>query len=66
MVNNLDLVEGSDGWAFRPRRGRGQRQQRLVIRRERRNAIPSTRKECGMMESFISRALVKFMSSHQT
>ena len=66
MVDNLDLVEGSDGWACQPRRGRGQRQQRLVIRRERRNAIHSMRKECGMMEFLISRVIAKFMSSHQT
>ena len=52
MVDNLDLIEGSDGWAASwPRRGLGQRQHRLGIRQERRNSIPSMRTWCGMMES---------------
>ena len=52
MVDNLDLIEGSDGWAASwPRRGLGQRQHRLGIRQERRNSIPSMRTGCGMMES---------------
>ena len=56
MVDNLDLTEGSNGWASRPGRGwgRGQRQHRLEIRRERRNAIPLSRKECGLMENWMS------------
>ena len=44
MVDNLDLLEGSDGWAGPPGRDEAQRQQRLGTRRERCNAVPSTRK----------------------
>ena len=66
MVDTLNLIVGSDGWASRPRRGRGQRQHRVGILRERRNAIPSMRKECGMLGNLISRIIVKFMNSHKT
>ena len=54
MVDNQDLIKGSDGWAYRPRRGRGQRQHSLGIRRERCPGIPSTKTGCGMIENLMA------------